>query len=152
CSAVVSVSECLNYKASGRNHRRDLTALFRRIYHTLIPGGVFVFDMAVPGQVAPGITATVFTEGEDWLVLAAKQEDAEKRVLTRRIVTFRRSGSQYRRSEEVHKQALYPSSEIADALRDLGFTVRVSQRYGAFKLPKARAAFVARKALAVRRE
>ena len=145
CLAVISVSECLNYMSVGRNHHRDLTTLFCRVYRSLAPGGVFVFDMAVPGQVPSGKTVTVFSEGSDWLVLAAKQEDPTSRVLTRRIITFRESGGKYRKSEEVHRQALYPSAEVARDLRTAGFTVRVSRGYGDFRLPGARAAFVARK-------
>ena len=143
CAAIISISECLNYISEGRNHRRDLSGLFRKIYHSLKPGGVFIFDLAVPGQVPQGQTVTVFSEASNWLILVAKHED--QGVLTRRIVTFREFGGKYRRSEEVHRQALYPSAEIATELRRTGFTVRVSRHYGGFKLPKARAAFVARK-------
>jgi SAM-dependent methyltransferase len=145
CAAIVSVSECLNYMSEGRSHRRGLVGLFKKAYRSLAPGGAFIFDMAVPGQVPAGETVTVFTEGEDWLVLAEKHEDPESSVLTRRIITFRRAGSKYRRAEEVHRQALYPSTAIAEQLRRIGFKVRVSRSYGAFQLPKARAAFFCRK-------
>jgi hypothetical protein len=65
-----------------------------------------------------------WSAGEDWAVLAESEEDAERRRLTRRIVTFREVGGLYRRGEVVHTQRLYPAAEILEALRATGFTAR----------------------------
>ena len=145
CAAVISVGECLNYISGGGNHRRDLMALFSRVHRSLKPGGLFIFDLATPGQVPPGLAVTVFAEGPDWFILAAKQENPKSGVLTRRIITFVKTGAAYRRSEEIHLQALYPSTETAEQLRRIGFSVRTSRKYGEFQLPTKRVAFVARK-------
>ncbi|MEP0878356.1 class I SAM-dependent methyltransferase [Funiculus sociatus GB2-M2] len=56
CSAVTSISECLNYLFDPDNDRQTLNQVFRRIYSALIPGGVFVFDIAEPGQVGAETT------------------------------------------------------------------------------------------------
>ncbi len=79
------------------------------------------------------------------MVLVEKEEDAEQKILTRRITSFRRVGEHYRRDDEVHRQRLYRSSEISGQLRRVGFRVRPMRAYGRYPLPKAHAAFVARK-------
>jgi SAM-dependent methyltransferase len=148
CGAVLAVGEPLNYMTdteTKKSHHHNLVKLFRMIYSTLKPGGVFILDMAVPGLVAPGKEVRFFTEGSDWFVLGSTSEDATMGVLERRIVTFRKWGRGYRRSDELHRQALYPASEIAGELNALGFSVRVSRQYGRFRLLKSRAAFIARK-------
>ena len=145
CNAVTALGEVLNYLFDPNHDDRTLTPLFRRVYDALAPGGVFVFDIAEPGQVAWGTTTRGFTEGEDWVVLVEKEEDLG--TLTRRITTFRKVGEHYRRSDEVHRQRLYEGQDIAAELRRVGFRVRTRRGYGRYTLPRARAAFVARKPL-----
>lgn len=144
CNVVISIGECLNYLFDADNNSQTLVQLFRRIYKALIPGGIFVFDVAEPGQVRTGTTKG-FTEGEDWIVLVEKEEDRERRILIRRIITFRKIGEHYRRDDEVHHLQLYKATEVAKELRQVGFRVQIVRRYGQYNLPKAHAAFVARK-------
>jgi hypothetical protein len=122
-----------------------LRGLFRRVHEALNPGGLFVFDIAEPGQVVAGTPTKGFTEGKDWLVLVEKEEDAERSILTRRIITFRKAGRTYRRAEEIHRQRLYSAPAISAELRRAGFRVRPIRSYGSYHLPKAHAAFIARK-------
>ena len=143
CRAVTSISECFNYLFDSDNDNHTLAQLFRRIYKALAPGGVFVFDIGEPGQIKPGVTAKGFTEGEDWIVMVEKQE--VKKILTRRIISFRKVGKLYRRETELHRQRLYKSIDVAKELRRAGFRVRVIRSYGRYPLPKAHAAFIARK-------
>ena len=143
CRAVTSISECLNYLFDSGNDSPALTQLFRRVYDALAPGGLFVFDIGEPGQIKPGVTAKGFTEGEDWVVMVEKQE--ERKILTRRIISFRKVGNHYRRETELHRQRLYKSTDVAKELREVGFRVRTIRSYGRYPLPKAHAAFVARK-------
>lgn len=143
CRAVISISECFNYLFDSNN--QSLIPVFQRIYNALAPGGVFIFDVAEPGQVEVTTPVKSFTEGEDWIVLVEKQEDRDRHILTRRIITFRQMGEHYRRDDEVHRQQLYISEEIAAMLKQVGFTVEIGAYYGQFALPNAHAAFVARK-------
>ncbi|MEQ9554033.1 MAG: class I SAM-dependent methyltransferase [Coleofasciculus sp. G3-WIS-01] len=144
CNAVTSIGECLNYLFDPKSDRASLIQLFYRIYNALEPGGVFIFDIVEPGQVAPGIPSQGFTEGEDWVVLVEKLEDREQELLTRRIITFRKVGKYYRRDEEVHYQRLYQGTDIAEQLRQVGFEVQTMRSYGEYPLPKSRVAFIAR--------
>ncbi len=145
CNAVTSLGECLNYLFDPDNDSRTLVQLFRRIYDALTPGGVFVFDIAKPGQVTQGTITKGFSEGKDWVVLVEKQEDREQGTLTRRITTFRKVGEHYRRADEVHRLRLYRATDIAIELRRVGFRVRRTRSYGRYRLPRAHVAFIARK-------
>ncbi|MGB7442930.1 MAG: methyltransferase domain-containing protein [Coleofasciculaceae cyanobacterium] len=145
CHAVVSVGECFNYLFDEDNNRQILVEVFRRVYKALAPGGIFVFDIAEPGQVTPGSTYEGFTEGEDWLVLVKKEENQGQNILTRRIITFRQVGEYYRRDDEVHHLQLYKGTDLAEELYRVGFQVQIRRSYGQYHLPKAHAALVARK-------
>jgi SAM-dependent methyltransferase len=145
CNAVTSIGECLNYLFDPDSDRQTLLQLFHRIYSALTPGGVLIFDIAEPGQVAQGITTKGFTEGEDWVVLVEKEEEREHGTLIRRIITFRKVGQYYRRDSEVHRQQLYKATDVAEQLQRVGFQVEVMRSYGQYPLPQAHAAFIARK-------
>lgn len=106
-------------------------------------GGVFVFDIATPGQVIPETTTKSFTEGKDWIVLVEKEE--KQQILTRRIITFRQVGEYYRKDEEVHYQRLYKVTDISPILEQIGFQVQILKSYGEFNLPLNHAAFIALK-------
>jgi hypothetical protein len=88
-----------------------------------------------------------FTEGKDWIVLVEKEEDQENLVLSRRIVTLRKVEEYYRRDDELHYLQLYKAEDIAEKLRQVGFTVGSMSSYGDYKLPQAHVAFVARKSM-----
>jgi SAM-dependent methyltransferase len=145
CAAVTSLGECLNYLFDPENDSRAMALLFGRVYDALSPGGVFIFDILEPGQIAPGISSRTFTEGKDWLVLVEKEEDPELKKLTRRIISLRKAGKHYRRSDEMHEVRLYSSTDVARELRQAGFRVRKMASYGGFDLGRAHAAFLARK-------
>jgi SAM-dependent methyltransferase len=145
CNAVTSIGECLNYLFDADNDRQNLVQFFRRIYGALTEGGVFIFDIAEPGQIVAGNTTKGFTEGKDWIVLVEKEENQENETLIRRIITLRKVGETYRRDDEIHCLRLYKAKDIAEALDRVGFQVQIIGSYGEYKLPKAHAAFIARK-------
>lgn len=145
CNAVISIGECLNYLFDVANNCQRLTQLFNRVYQALMPGGVFVFDIAEPGQVPLGQNVKSFNEGKDWIVLVDKKEDPEQSTLIRRIITFRKMGEYYRRDNEVHHLRLYKATDIFEELLQAGFQAQIMHSYGQYELPKAHTAFIARK-------
>jgi len=145
CNAVTSLGECFSYLFDPDNNRQTLIQLFHRIYKSLTPGGVLIFDIAEAGQVVHGNSTQKFTEGKDWIVLVEKEENRSQAILTRRIITFRKVGEHYRRDEEIHRVRLYRATQIATDLRNLGFRVQTTRSYGSYHLPKGTVAFVARK-------
>ncbi|MFB2895664.1 trans-aconitate 2-methyltransferase [Aerosakkonemataceae cyanobacterium BLCC-F50] len=143
CHAVIALGECFNYLFDPEP--QTLTQVFQRIYNALTPGGVFIFDIAEPGQVTNTTPIKSFTQGDDWIVLVEKQENSVQHILTRRIITFRQVGDYYRRDEEVHYLRLYSTEEITTILHQLGFQVEAGNCYGQFALPHAHVAFIAKK-------
>lgn len=66
-------------------------------------------------------------------------------MLIRRIITLRKVGETYRQDDEVHHWRLYKATEVAEELHQVGFQVEIMRNYGQYTLPKAHAAFIARK-------
>lgn len=145
CDVVTSLGECLCYLFDSKNGLTELKKLFSRVYKASRPGGLFVFDIAQPGQIVRNPRVRNFS-GADWAVLLQAEEDKEKMILTRHMITFRRAGyHHYRRSEETHRLRLYWAADLAQLLRDVGFHAQVLRGYGKYRLVGNRAALLARK-------
>jgi hypothetical protein len=143
CIAVAAVGECLNYLFDERNTPPILIKLFRRIFRALASGGLFILDVAAPGRVAgPGPYRT-FMEGTDWAVLVTNEEDQRKKLLTRRITSFRRCGELYRRDQEIHRQRLFTPPDVARQLKSTGFRVRALRGYGELQFGPGHAGMIA---------
>jgi SAM-dependent methyltransferase len=143
--AVAAVGEAINYLFDPGNTRSSLVNLLARIHDALHPGGVFLLDVAEPGRVAGNGLARAHFEGNDWAVLVSTEEDRKRRILTRTITSFRQVGEFYRRDQEVHRQRLFPRSELAAQLRKIGFRVRVLRGYGQLPFGKGHVGLLARK-------
>jgi SAM-dependent methyltransferase len=143
CDAITSLGECFNYLFDKNNTTNELRRLFRRVYASLKPGGLFIFDIAEPGR-GKG-PRQKHREGADWAVLVEVDEDTRTNRLTRRITSFRKVGSLFRRNEEVHHLQLYKRSELAKDLRDVGFRVRTVRAYGRQPMIEGCVGFIARK-------
>jgi SAM-dependent methyltransferase len=143
--AVAAVGECINYLFDRGNTSAGLRKLLRRVHESLVPGGLFLLDVAQPGRVpATGVSRSHF-EGDDWAVLVHNEEDRIRKLLTRRITTFRRVGDLYRRDQEVHTQRLLAGTELAIQLRNIGFRVRILRGYGPLRFGKGHVGLLARK-------
>lgn len=124
CEAVTAFGEVLNYLFDERNSAEALGNVFARVHEALRPRGIFIFDVAGPGRGS----GRIWHAGEDWAILVdAGEADG---VITRRMITFRVVDGAWRRGEEVHRQAVFTSPEIAALLRKAGFGVRVVRSYG----------------------
>lgn len=150
CDAVTSIGECVNYAFDQKSGKPGLAEFFRRVYHALRPGGVFVFDIVEPGVTGAAISQRRFLEGPDWAILLEVREDRKRKTLARQIVSFRRMGKLYRRSEEIHRLHLYSTSELLAELNQAGFETRLLHGYGRFRFAGAHAGFLARKPAAGR--
>jgi SAM-dependent methyltransferase len=145
CVAVAAIGECFNYLFDSGHSKRGLVRLFRRIYEALTAGGLFLFDAAEPGRVPGPGPYRVSTEGDDWAVLMTAEEDRRRRMLTRRITSFRKVGELYRRDHEIHRLRLFTPSELAGELRGIGFRVRALPGYGSRRFPPGHVGFLAHK-------
>jgi SAM-dependent methyltransferase len=145
CAAVVSIGECLSYLFDEANTDAALGRLFRRIHAALTPSGLFVFDVVEPGRASAREAVQRFRESPDWTVLVTAQEDRQRQILTREIITFRRVGELWRRDREVHRQRLFARKRLIELLQKAGFSVRLLRGYGAHRFPRGGVGFLARK-------
>jgi SAM-dependent methyltransferase len=143
CRAVTAMGEVFNYRFDPKNSLRALRRVCQGVFDALTPKGLFVFDVAEPGR-CKGLTQR-FAEGKDWTCLVDCRQDVARQQLTRRIVSFRKVGENFRRHEETHTQQLYPGTKIAETLRGVGFRVRQVRSYGEYRLPARVVGLVARK-------
>lgn len=130
CIGIVSTSECLNYATNGED-LNAIKALFRKVFASLKPGGLFIFDMVEPGTVDD---RKHIMEHEDWTLFSHRREDQIRNTLTREITLFRKIGESYRKSKEIHKARLYPHKQVIALLEDVGFEVSLFKQYDELKL------------------
>jgi len=144
CVAVAAIGEVLNYCFDPRNSDAAIRRIFRRVFDALCPGGLFLFDIAEPSRGLKGLQQHC-RQAIDWAVLVEKHECRERRLLTRRITTFRRVGNQYRRDEETHVQRLLRRRDVIRWLQAIGFSVQMLRGYGPLRFPVSWTGIAARK-------
>jgi len=143
CRAVTALGEVICYRPKINARSFSVSRLFRQMFESLEPGGLFIFDVAEVGldrHSNPGVY-----EGDDWICISNRTYDEKRRRLTREITSFRRHGNWYRRSIERHVIQLYERQEIAGALRTAGFRARTVRRFGRYPLSPAHIGVIARK-------
>lgn len=149
CIAVTAIGEILNYSADPKNDPSRRSALVRRVYRALTPGGCFLFDLAGPGR--GDSRPQGFREGPDWAVAWDKRVDPKEGLLTRRHTVFRKEGDLWQRSEETHTQQLIAPEVMLGLLAECGFQTEVLTHYDALELPGGLTGFMARKPAKVQR-
>jgi SAM-dependent methyltransferase len=146
CDAVVAIGEVVAYvPASGSETELPpaLRKFFSRVHEALEPGGLLIFDFLESG-VRRTYTAKSHGGG-DWVIAVHAELDRPGRVLTRRMITIRKVGRQYRRAQESHRMRIYSRRAVAKALADAGFTARMSRSYGRYRLMAGDVAVVAQR-------
>ena len=144
-AAVTALGEILNYAFDRRHRRADLRRLFRRIYAALPPGGLFLLDFATPDRLPATLPLKNWFEGPDWALMLEVDGSRARRELNRFIVTFRRAGRAYRRTQELHRLRLIPLDEVTADLGAIGFTVAPLRSFGRYPFFPGMAALLARK-------
>jgi SAM-dependent methyltransferase len=144
CVLVLAIGEIFNYLFDKHNTKARLSKVFRTVHKALVPGGQFVFDVALVGRVPKG-RRRGYTLGNDWACLYEAEENTDSMTLTRRITSFRKQGDAYHRDDEVHYLRLYERSWLVEELRSAGFRVRTVKAYGELTFPPGYLGFVARK-------
>jgi SAM-dependent methyltransferase len=143
CAAITALSDVLCYQFDPDNGQQSLIHVFRRAFAALQPGGVFVFDIAEIGL--DRSSSPRFCEGKNWMCFIRYIYEENRDQLLRHILTFRKHGRLYRRQVEKHCLQLYRSSDISTMLKDVGFRVETTRRFGDFELMPRRIGFIARK-------
>jgi SAM-dependent methyltransferase len=146
--AVVAAGEVLNYGFDSANDDRGRAAWFRRVYDSLHPGGLLLFDVAGPGRVPLPASRRTFATGPDWAVLVETSVEEGTDILVRNIISFRQSGPLYRRTDEVHRLSLIDPAATLATLRAVGFEAEIIRAYDSVSLPPGMVAFLGRKPVA----
>jgi SAM-dependent methyltransferase len=145
CSAVLSIGEVLSFAFAGSDES-ELDPLFRSVYKALLPGGIFLFDFGQTGVHPGGMPRKGFWTGKDWTVLVeVVPSDSEPQILKRRLTSFRKVGTLYRRREEIHRLRLFSSEAVVARLRRTGFDVKLLRSFGDLRFRSGHAGVFARK-------
>ncbi|HEY7136934.1 MAG TPA: class I SAM-dependent methyltransferase [Acidimicrobiia bacterium] len=131
CVAVTAIGEALNYATDARAGLDALARLAERVRGALAPGGLFAFDVAMPGRHGVDPVREVFHDHDTWALRMRAEEHADDVSLERRITIFKdtRGDGCYRRSDELHVLRLYRRDDVVRALGAAGFDVEVRDRY-----------------------
>jgi SAM-dependent methyltransferase len=146
CDAVVAIGEVVTYVPSrgrGTGLPAALRTFFSRVHEALEPGGLFIFDF-----IDSGVRRTYPAKshgGGDWVIAVHAELDGTAQVLTRRMITIRKIGRQYRRTQESHRVRIYSRRAVATALADAGFTASMSRSYGGYRLVAGGVAVIAKR-------
>jgi SAM-dependent methyltransferase len=144
CRAVVAINEVVTYVPAtgiGTRVEKPLRDFFARVHDALPPRGLFIFDFIESG--ARRTYRAKSRAGPDWVIAAHAELDPSGHMLTRRMVTIRKMGRQFRRSQERHRVRIYTRDAVRRALADAGFTARMSRAYGRQRLTAGAVAVVA---------
>jgi len=122
CVAVTALGEALNY-AHDEDEADPLPALVRRVHNSLRAGGVFMFDIALPGRTGAGVEHQ-FHDRERWTLCMRAEQRAGTPVLDRFITIFSKRGDgRYERVDEHHVLRLYDDQAVVALLNSSGFDV-----------------------------
>lgn len=126
--AVTAIGEAFNYRFDERAGLDAVRGVFERVHAALVPGGIFVFDVAQPGRALPRLEHTMW-EGDGWQVTSETIENPGTNTLERRIVS--RTGPGLREVDtEIHRLALYEHESVFEALTETGFDPATLATYG----------------------
>jgi SAM-dependent methyltransferase len=139
CEAVVALGEPLTYHSEESDADGLVDGLFLRISGVLPRGGLLIFDVIETGE--PSLAGRTWVAGADWAVLVETSEDPGRRLLFRKIETFRRVNQLYRRGREVHRICCFDPAVLTAHLAACGFVAQTAQTYGAQPLLTRRRAF-----------
>ena len=100
----------------------DCQQAIHRIYKALNPGGCFIFDVNTPEKLRAMDGQTFLDEDEDVYCVWRGEFDEETNICTYWMDLFQRTGSQWQRSYEEHKEYAYSIQQLKNYLKTAGFT------------------------------
>ena len=120
--ACVCALDSINYVTKPQ----DVQKTFCRIYESLRPGGLFVFDINTPYKLESLDGQVFLDETEDSYCVWRAEFDREENRCYYGIDLFRREGKLWQRSFEQHCEYAYEPQTLCRWLEEAGFT-RVEQ-------------------------
>lgn len=129
----VSFCDVVNYITN----KTDVGVLFQRIYDSLRPGGLFIFDVHSLHYVRHDLQNRTFTEDREEFVYIWDCEATENDGEMIHYLTFfyeTEKTNLYHRVDEVHRQRTFPASDYEQLLKNAQF--RKIDIYSDFSLEK----------------
>ena len=93
----------------------------RRVYRTLNPGGIFVFDVNTPEKLQAMDGQVFLDEDEDVYCVWRGEFDRERNICSYGMDLFQRQGNVWRRSFEEHQEYAYSREQLENYLKEAGF-------------------------------
>lgn len=115
---IVCCLDSLNYVTAPE----DVRETFRRALSALTPGGMMIFDINSPEKLH-GLDGQVFLDEDDDVYCVWRAEfSEEENILYYGMDLFQRAGDVWRRSYEEHLEYAYAPADLANWLREAGFS------------------------------
>lgn len=128
--AVSATGEALNFFGGLHADRTTIFDLLARIADSLLPGGVFLCDVTLPGILGGTHVKHRWHEREGRAMYVESHEDVISGLLSRQIVTWRQvDGDLWRRTDERHSLRLYPLDWLAGSVASTGLSVSTYDDY-----------------------
>jgi SAM-dependent methyltransferase len=126
--------DSMNYMLTGE----DLSAVFRRVYANLAPGGLWILDMNTAYALATvWDDVTYFSDSPDLSMVMKSRYDERRQRATVTVTCFQRVNDLYRKIAEEHTEQAYPPEQVSMYLVDAGFVLEGS--YACFSMEPPRA-------------
>lgn len=100
----------------------DCRETFKRVYQSLSPGGMFMFDINSIDKLR-GLDGQIFLDEDDDVFCVWRSEfDESENICYYGIDLFWREGKHWNRSFEEHQEYAYSTAELVQYLQDTGFS------------------------------
>ena len=100
----------------------DCRQAIARIYRVLNPGGCFIFDVNTPEKLRAMDGQIFLDEDEDVYCVWRGEFSEESNICTYWMDLFQRTGENWTRSYEEHREYAYSAEQLTEYLRQAGFT------------------------------
>ena len=126
--AVTATGEVLQYATDPRAGLDAFRVLAGRVFLSLAPGGLFVFDVSTPGRNLGLDVRHVFHDHHSWM-LGMHATEVGDRLDRRIVILVREADGRFRRVDETHELCLYEPGAVTAILQDVGFAVEQRASY-----------------------
>lgn len=97
---------------------------FAEVYKHLRPGGGFIFDVTTEFNLLQNFSGYTFAENfENASYIWENDYDIINKICASKVTVFTLSDGRYKKTVEVHRQKVYPTSLLLQMLSDVGFEV-----------------------------
>lgn len=124
--AVVSTGHVLNYLDT----RADIAEALGELARAVRPKGLLAIDLMTDRYCEARAAETVHAKVEQDWVIVTRFSQPEPCRFDRSITVFRRAGSNWRRSDEIHRNVTFDADQALGILRDNGFEAQCRAAFG----------------------